>query len=162
MTPIELLIGKLLDREGGIADVGDGKGVTRFGQTPAWLAQFNLQPPNTREEAAVNYLAWLNLVGLTSIIAVGDGLADILLDVAVMSGHRQAIMALQSALSVTADGVLGPKTLAALAGLDRRALTKAIIAWDMEFEGRIIVNNPARAKDAAGWASRLAGHVRRL
>lgn len=162
MTPIELLISKLLDREGGIADVGDGKGVTRFGQTDGWLAQFNLEPPNTREEAAANYEKWLDLIGLTPIIAPGDRLSDIMLDVAVMSGHRQAIMALQSILHVASDGVMGPNTLAALAGTDRRALTKALIAWDMEFEGRIIANNPARAKDAAGWAARLAGHVRRL
>ena len=162
MTPLELLISKLLDREGGIADVGDGKGVTRFGQTDGWLAQFSLPTPTDRTSAAVNYLKWLDLVGLTPIVAVGDGLSDILLDVAVMSGHRQAIMALQSILHVAADGVMGSNTLAALAGQDRRTLTKAMICWDMEFEGRIIVNNPARAKDAAGWASRLAQHVRNL
>lgn len=162
MTPLELLIAKLIDREGGIADVGDGKGVTRFGQTPTWLTQFNLTPPNTREQAAINYLSWLNIVGLTPIVMPGDGLSDIVLDVAVMSGHRQAIMALQSVLHVPTDGVPGPKTIAALAAADRRELTKLIIAWDMEFEGRIIVNNPARARDAAGWAVRLAGHVRRL
>lgn len=162
MTPLDVLIERLLDREGGIADVGDGKGVTRFGQTPGWLAQFNLQPPDTREEAASNYRAWLTLVGLTSIVDVGDALSDILLDVAVMSGHRQAIMALQSVLHVQADGIVGPATLAALVAANRAVLTKLIIAWDMEFEGRIIVKNPARAKDAAGWAARLAGHVRRL
>lgn len=162
MTPIESLIAKLIDREGGIADVDDGKGVTRFGQTPAWLTQFNLLPPSTREQAAINYLSWLNVVGLTPVMLAGDGLSDIILDVAVMSGHRQAIMALQSVLHVPTDGALGPKTLAALVTADRRELTKLIIAWNMEFEGRIIVNNPARARDAAGWAVRLAGHVRRL
>jgi hypothetical protein len=80
VTPLDALIERLLDREGGVADVGDGKGITRFGQTPEWLEQFGLPAPTTRAEAAVNYKRWLDLVKLTVVVLPGDDLADILLD----------------------------------------------------------------------------------
>jgi len=162
MTPLDALIDKLLDREGGIADVGDGKGVTSWGQTPAWLAEFNLSVPENREQAASNYLIWLEEIGLKPLLTPWDDLADILLDIAVMSSAQKAVKALQSALGVPVDGVLGPRTMAALSGSDRRQLARNVIAWDIEYQGRVITDNPQRAEYAAGWAKRMAAHVRRL
>lgn len=162
MTPLEALIERLLDREGGVADVGDGKGVTRYGQTPDWLAQFGLPVPTDRVSAGVNYLKWIDLTGLRPILLPGDDLADIVLDVAVMSDHRKAIKALQAALLVSVDGVVGAKTLAALAKANRAQLARNVIAWDMAYQGRLITLDPSHAKWAAGWAERMAEHVRRL
>lgn len=163
MAPLDALIEKVLDREGGITDVGDGKGVTRFGQTPDWLARFHLPVPTDRASAAANYAAWLDAIGFAPLVAPGDSLADILLDVAVMSGEGRAVMLLQAALGVAADGALGPRTLAALASVDRRQAARNVVAANMEFQGRIITDDPAaHARYAAGWATRLADHVRRL
>ena len=160
---INELIERILDREGGVADVGDGKGITRFGQTPEWLEQFSLPSPTTREDAAINYRTWIDIVGLTAIVAPGDDLADIVLDIAVMSSAPKAIKALQVCLMVKVDGVLGDGTKTALVGADRAKLARAVIAWDMAFQGRLITQNPTqRARYAAGWANRMAGHVRRL
>jgi len=157
------LIERILDREGGVKDVGDGKGITRFGQTPGWLEQFNLPSPTTREDAAINYRTWIDIVGFTSILGPGDDLADILLDIAVMSDHHKAIKALQACLSVKVDGVLGDVTREALVGANRATLARLVIAWDMAYQGRLITQNPTlRAQYAAGWAERMAGHVRRL
>lgn len=163
MTPLDALIERLLDREGGVADVGDGKGITRFGQTPEWLEQFGLPAPTTRAEAAVNYKRWLDLVKLTVVVLPGDDLADILLDVAVMSSAPKAIKALQASMHLAVDGVLGPVTLGTLNGSDRRQLARDVIAWDMAYQGRVITMDPTgRARYAAGWAERMAEHVRRL
>jgi lysozyme family protein len=162
MTPLEVLIGRVLDREGGIADAGDGKGVTYFGQTTDWLAQFNLTTPRTRDDAALNYLTWVSLTSLTPIVVVGDDLADAVLDIAVMSSAPKAIKALQTTLRVVPDGVVGVVTLAMLAKADRKQLARDVIAWDMSYQGRLITLDPTRAKYAAGWSSRMAEHVRRL
>ena len=160
---IDALIERILDREGGIQDVGDGKGVTRWGQTPGWLAQYNLPVPTTRVEAAVNYRTWIDLIGFRSIVEPGDALADILLDIAVMSSAPKAVKALQACLLVKVDGVLGDVTRYALVAADRRRrLACAVIAWDIAYQGRLITLDPTRAQWAAGWAARLAGHVRRL
>jgi lysozyme family protein len=162
MTSLDTLIEKLLDREGGVADVGDGKGVTRFGQTPDWLDRFNLPAPKTRDEAHANYLRWIGLIKFGPLLEPGDDLADILLDIAVMSDHTKAIKALQAVLGITVDGVLGPVTLEAMTRQFRPRLARLVIAWDMQYQGRIITLNPDRAKFAAGWANRMAEHVRNL
>ena len=74
------IIDKILQREGGVADVGDGKGVTRFGQTPEWLETFGLEPPQTRADAAVNYHSWLDRTGLIGLCDAPDALADAVID----------------------------------------------------------------------------------
>ena len=162
VTPLEALIGRVIQREGGVADVGDGKGVTRYGQTPEWLTQFNLAAPRSVQEAAANYLRWIDLVGFRPLVDAGDDLADILLDIAVMSSAPKAVKALQAALNVRVDGVLGRETLQALALTGRRRLAFLVIAWDMEYQGKVITLNPQRAMYAGGWAARMAAHVRDL
>ena len=163
MTPAEVIVDRVLDREGGVIDLGDGKGVTRYGQTPAWLAQFGLPVPQSRAQAATNYHVWLALTGLVLVVSVADDLADIVVDIAVMSGAPKGIKALQAVLDVGVDGVLGVVTLARLAGADRRRLARAVIGWDMEYQGALITTNPAKAaRWAHGWAHRLADHVRHL
>lgn len=163
MTPLDALIERVLDREGGVADVGDGKGVTHYGQTPEWLEQFGLPAPQSRAEAAANYGVWLDKVGLRALVEPGDDLADILLDIAVMSSAPKAVKALQAALRVQVDGVLGPKTRQMLEVADRRQLAREVIAWDMTYQGSVITMDPAgRAPYAKGWAARMAQHVRRL
>jgi lysozyme family protein len=163
VTPLDALVGRVIQREGGVADVGDGKGVTRYGQTPDWLAQFNLPTPKTPEDAAANYLTWIALLGFHPLVDAGDNLADILLDIAVMSSGAKAVKALQTALGINADGVLGPQTLEALSrAASREVLATLVIAWDMEYQGSVITLNPQRAQYAKGWARRMAEHVRRL
>lgn len=162
MSTVSDIITRLLNDEGGVADVGDGKGVTRYGQTSAWLTQFHLPEPQSRDDAAVNYMRWLYLTGLEKIVEPGDALADIIIDIAVMSDHRRAIKTLQALLGVKVDGVLGVQTLDALALLDRDVLARHVIAWDMRYEGRLIQQDPTRARYAAGWADRMAKHVERL
>jgi lysozyme family protein len=160
---IDEVIALVLQREGGVADVDDGKGTTYFGQTTDWLDQFGLPVPQTRTDAAVNYRLWLSKTGLVQVIGpVFDELADIVVDIAVMSDHRKAIKALQATLGLTADGVLGPQTLTAFSKADRKQLAKDVVAWDMSYQGRLITQDPRRAKYAAGWANRMAQHVRRL
>lgn len=163
MTPLETLISRILVDEGGVADVGDGKGITSYGQTPGWLAQFNLTAPKTPEEAASNYQRWIVLIGFQALVEAGDNLAWILLDIAVMSDYHKAVKALQASIGIPVDGVLGPATQAAVAAAaSREILAHLVIAWDMEYQGSVITMNPQRALYAKGWARRMAKHVRRL
>lgn len=155
------LIAKVMLREGGVADVGDGKGLTRWGQTPGWLAQFNLPIPDSPQAAASNYAEWIRLTGLDAVIGdEADPAADFVIDFAVHSGHIPAIKLLQNALGVTADGVIGPKTRTALEWADRRWLAFAVIAGEMKYQGGLITDNPDRhARWARGWANRNAAKL---
>lgn len=158
------LIARVLTREGGVKDIGDGKGITRWGQTPGWLEELDLPTPTNIAEAADNYAKWLKLTGLEAVIGdQADNAADFLIDFAVHSGHRPAIKLLQAAVDVTPDGVMGPKTRAALASVDRRRLAFFVLAGENRYQGGLITDNPGKyAQWARGWANRNAAKLIQL
>jgi len=158
------LIARVIRREGGVADVGDGKGITRWGQTPGWLTQFNLPIPTNQAEAADNYAAWLRQTQLDQVIGpVADDLADIVIDFAVHAGHGAAVRMLQAAVGVRQDGVVGPVTLAALAAVERQTVARRVLAGRLEQIGGLITDDPAKyARYARGWCRRVGDQVRRL
>lgn len=162
-TARDEIIARVLEREGGVKDVGDGKGLTRYGQTPGWLQQFNLRPPSNASEAADNYATWLSDTRLDRVIGdAADTLADAVIDWAVHSGHVTPVKALQVALGVTADGAIGPGTLAALATQDRRALAAHVIAARAELLGRLVAGQHGNVRFIKGWMNRLGEHIRAL
>jgi lysozyme family protein len=156
------IVSRVIAREGGIKDVGDGKGVTRFGQTPGWLEQFDFAPPETADEATQNYLAWLDRTGLDVVCKVDDVLADAVIDWSVHSGHERAIRALQSAIGARPDGEIGPETTAKLAKANRRAAAARVVADRVRHIGAVLKANPDRVSFAKGWCSRVASFVEQL
>ena len=163
-TNVSGVIDRVLLHEGGVADVGDGKGTTYFGQTLDWLATFGLPIPDSREAAKLNYALWLKKTGLDSVCEADPALGAAVVDWAVHSGHVVAVKALQRALNVAADGRMGPDTRHALfantpAGY-RRVLV-AVYAERLQFLGRAITNNPGElSRYAAGWMNRMAANIR--
>jgi lysozyme family protein len=164
MNARDEIIRRIIEREGGVADVGDGKGVTRWGQTPGWLSDFNLPIPTNATEAAENYVEWLRITGLDAVIGpVADDAADFVIDFGVHSGHVPAVKVLQRAVGVTADGKIGPVTRAAVANADRFNLAIAIIAGTIRYQGDIITQNPQKyARWARGWGNRNAEKLLQL
>jgi lysozyme family protein len=161
----EELIRDIVAREGGIADVGDGKGITRFGQTPNWLAEFNLPAPETPAQAATNYLIWLKKTRLYDLTGdSGDLLTDLVVDWAVHSDHRTAIKAMQRELGVDDDGQIGPDTIKAWRAIpDRHMLAARLIAARTEFLGRLVKKAPEKnLQFLNGWMNRMGGFIRRL
>lgn len=168
VTPVtarDVLIARVLEREGGVAQVSGESWVTRWGQTPQWLETFRLPTPKDSAEAAANYAAWLRVTRLDRVIGdVADVLADVVIDFAVHSGHVTAIRTLQQAVKVGIDGVIGPKTLEAIRiDSDRRAAAAFIVAARSVLQGGLIADQPQRfARVARGWARRQAEFIRAL
>lgn len=170
------VIERVLVREGGVADVGDGKGITRWGQTPAWLEQHGFPVPQTRDQARKNYDAYARRLGLADVAERSLPIGDLVMDVSVLSGDTMGPALLQAALraGLMQDGVVGPRTLAALdralarGGAEAR-LARDIFARRLEQVGRLLSlkvarKNPQRdnRKFAESWLSRLAGQARLL
>lgn len=155
------VITKILEDEGGIADVHDGKGVTRFGQTPQWLDDNGLVPPSSAADAAANYEAWMQRVGLTAICERDGFVGWIVTDMAVHSGLTQAVKTLQRALGVTDDGAMGPQTrqrFEAVAG--QPMLARKLVAERVKFVGSLLASTSVdRRKWARGWMNRLARQI---
>lgn len=149
--------------EGGVADVGDGKGVTRWGQTPAWLKRWGLPIPTTRDEARSNYLRWLELSRLVALCAHDGPLALIVIDWCVHSGETIPIRAMQHALGVTADGIIGPKTIAALEAADRNAIARKVLARRVAHGTKLVSDYPQDyQRYVEGWGNRWAELIERL
>lgn len=80
------------------------------------------------------------------------GVRYIVFDSAVNSGPRQAVLWLQRALGVAADGAVGPQTLTTAYAQNTPALRARILAQRLRFMAGL-PNWPAFSR---GWASRIA------
>ena len=166
MTPLEEILAKIAADEGGVKDVGDGKGVTHYGQTEEWLASYGLPIPQSPKQAMSNWSVWCAKTKLDQLVGdTYDEFAHLMIDYAVHSGSSTAIKALQSFLRVPADGALGPVTLAALKviGTDRRSLACKVMAHELRWQGRLITKKPVpNASYAQGWNDRNARILERI
>lgn len=165
MTPnVGTVIARIQAREGGVANVGDGQGVTYYGQTLDWLRSHRLPIPDSESAAASNWAAWMTAEHLDAVCAFDLELGDAVCDACVNDGEATGIAFLQEALGVTADGEIGPETLAALGrAASPRGLLVQVLAADARYHGALITKDPAHeAAYAEGWANRLAGKIVRL
>lgn len=85
-----------------------------------------------------------------------DGVAFQLLDFAINSGPRRAVMALQRAVGVKPDGSWGPVSAKALAQHSESDLVKLLVAERLEFMASL----PNWESAGRGWARRLARNLR--
>jgi lysozyme family protein len=129
----------VLRHEGGYVDhPRDPGGATNMGITIGTLSDW-LGRPATKEDvrnlpvsiaAAIYHKRyWMPVRG----DALGLGLDLAVFDYAVNSGPARAVKTLQAALGVDMDGVIGPKTLAAVATRKRPDLIAAVCARRMAF-----------------------------
>ena len=162
----------ILRREGGFVDhPADRGGPTKYGITAATLGEWRgLGRPASREEVnalterearAIYTKRYLKDPGFAQIR--NAKLRDLLLDCAVHHGPRRAATWLQEAVGVTADGIIGPKTLAAVANYGRRGegrrgrpLHATILSKRIIFLGELITKDPKQAVFAKGWMVRVA------
>lgn len=149
-----------------IVDVHRRAGPTNFGITAATLGDWRgLGRPASREEVQAltereaRQIYTKRYLTDTRIGEIRNAkLRDLLLDCAVHHGPRRASIWLQEAVGVTADGAIGPKTLAAVAGYGRRGrpLHATILAKRLIFLGELITKDPRQAVFAKGWMVRVS------
>lgn len=161
-TVLAFTVDWILREEGGVADVGDGMGLTRWGQTKGWLTKWNLPTPTTKTEARSNYITWMSTLGLDQLCDQDDMLGVVVADYAVHAGESPAIKALQRAVGAEPDGDIGSQTLGAVATADRNIVAHQVLARRVEHLGEIISGNHQRALYAKGWMRRIGRQMRRL
>jgi lysozyme family protein len=144
----------LLGHEGDFSDhAADPGGKTRFGITEAVARQAGYT--GDMRELPVDLAKRIYLERYWRPVRADDlppGVRYIVFDGAVNSGPAQSALWLQRALGVTADGVIGPKTLAAAYAKDAQQLKTAILAQRLRFMTSL-TNWPAFSR---GWARRIA------
>jgi lysozyme family protein len=144
----------LLDHEGDFSDhAADPGGKTRFGITEAVARQAGYT--GDMRALPVELAKRIYLDSYWRPVRADDlppGVRYIVFDGAVNSGPAQSALWLQRALGVTADGVIGPRTLAAAYAKDAQQLKTAILAQRLRFMTSL-TNWPAFSR---GWARRIA------
>jgi len=165
---IDAILDEVLRREGGYVNhPADRGGPTKYGITAATLGAWrHLGRAATAKEVAAltvqeartiyrqRYVTDPGFEGITH-----EPLLALLVDAGVHSGPKRAVEWLQTALGVTADGILGPRTRAALAQADPVAVYRRVLAARLRFLGRLITNDRRQAAFAAGWMARMAEWV---
>lgn len=158
----ETCLAEVLRHEGGYVDhPADPGGATNMGITRKTLARWRKISPwtdlpksevqnLTRDEAAAIYRAEYWEVSHAGEWKAGVDLA--VFDYAVNSGPDRAIRALQSALGVAVDGIVGPKTLEAARKADAAGTINAIC------DGRLAFLKSLSSFETfgRGWTNRVA------
>lgn len=149
----------ILGYEGGFVDnPQDQGGATNLGITLATLQEW--RPGSSVSDlkaltATDDLVQHIYLDGYWDEVQADDlpsGVDLIVFDQAVNSGPHKAAQALQRAMRVHADGIIGPATLAAVAASDALALVNAISSGREAFYRSL----PTFAEFGKGWLNRLA------
>ena len=150
VTTFESAFERLIGHEGGyVNDPRDPGGETKYGISRRSYPGEDIAGM-TLERAKVIYLrdCW----GPAGCDAVPDGIKFDLFDMAVNSGVKQAVKTLQRACGETADGVLGPRTLAAVQVMPSARLVARFNGSRLLFMADLS-NWPAHGR---GWCRRIA------
>lgn len=160
---IQLLISRLIKREGGFVDhPADRGGPTKYGITLKTLSNWRGYPctrtdvAQLQESEASEIYEKLYWVGPGfSTLQLHPLVTEMVFDTGVHSGPGRAAMLLQEALQVKVDGQLGPKTRAAAEAMPQQLLACRYLGSRVALLGRIITDNPSQAVFAAGWMNRM-------
>lgn len=160
------LLAPLLQREGGYVDHEDDRGgKTNYGITQTvftrWLAEHGRSWRDiktiTQDEASRIYFTqyWLP----AHCADVPPGLRAIHFDAAVNHGVGRANRMLQEAAGVVSDGVVGPKTIAAMRTISPELLKSRYVTIRYKFYGAIIQRDKSQLSFIAGWMRRMEEFV---
>jgi len=139
---------------GYVNDPDDRGGLTKYGVAQNANRDVNVQALTYDEAKKIYFNNYWTAVKADSIPFPLNGL---MFDVAVNSGPGNAIKFLQRALGVTADGDLGPKTIAAVrAHPSLKTLCEQYNDQRKRFFNAIVARYPSQGKFLAGWMRRVA------
>lgn len=150
ITLFERAVSHIFKYEGGYSyDPNDPGGRTLYGISEAAYPHLWAEAPPTKEQAKDIYYRDYWLAAKCSDLPAP--IAFILFDSAVNLGVSRATKLLQKTVSVTEDGVLGPKTMAALKASDLGYVSEAFLTERALF----YANLPHWPHFRRGWMRRL-------
>ena len=168
VDPIEQIIEAVIEREGVYVDhPSDRGGPTNFGITQATLSAWRGREVSAeevraldRDEAALIYRCYyVEEPGFDRL--ADEVVAAQVIDAGVLHGTGRAIRLLQKALRVRVDGVVGPKTRAAVNTTPRHVLMQRFAIRQLEHIAEIVSEQPEQSVFLLGWFRRATSHIQR-
>ncbi len=152
----------LLKWEGGfVNDPVDAGGATMKGVTLATFRKFYGANRTIADLKAITEEQWLHIfkVGYWDKCRADEiksqSVANAIVDWAYNSGPATAAKKVQTLVGVTVDGVIGPKTIAAINSFPPRTIFNHIKNSRTMFVESIVRNKPSQAKFLSGWKNRI-------
>ena len=137
---------------GYVNDPDDNGGETKFGVAKNANKDLNITGLTWEQAKAVYFLRYW-IAGKCDQLP--PRLAVLHFDGCVNHGVTRANTFLQRAAGVTADGVVGPVTIAKIKTLPVMALLNSVCQQREQFYRNIVSANPSQAKYLAGWLRRI-------
>ena len=150
----DIALTRLLRHEGGYSDhAADPGGKTRYGITEAVAQRAGYR--GDMRELPLDLVRRIYRTEYWDAVRADElppGIRYAVFDAAVNSGVGQSIKWLQRAVGATADGVIGPKTLAAVNQLSAESLRLRVLSQRLRFMAAL----PTWPSFGRGWANRIA------
>ena len=161
MANYQELVPFILKWEGGFSIVkNDRGGATCKGVTLATFRSVYGQEKNVNDLKYMTDAQWMHIFKklfwdkCKADDIQDQSVANILVDWAWNSGAVNPIKALQRCVGVTADGIVGQRTLAAVNSKSPLSLFGALKQKRIEFYNNIVAKDPTQKKFLKGWLNR--------
>lgn len=143
----------VVTHEGGYVNhKADPGGETKYGISKRSYPHVDIAAMTLTQAKAIYKLDYWDRLALDY---ADPGLALVCFDAAVHNGQSTAIRWMQQALKVTPDGIMGPKTLAALEACRDDCASEALVAVHAQ-RIHMMAKLPTWATFGVGWSKRLA------
>ena len=161
MSRFEDCLARILKHEGGyVNDPLDSGGRTNLGVTQRVWEEFVGHPVTetdmkalTPEKIAPMYK--LKYWNPSYCEVLPKGLDYVVFDFAVNAGTGRSVKTLQQAIGCVADGVIGPKTMAAINDANPKDLIAKFSDARADFYQGIVARKPDQARFIKGWLNRV-------
>lgn len=161
MANIRLIVPHIKRWEGGyVCHPNDRGGCTNMGVTLATYRSFYGVKKTCADLQGLTEREWIHIFragywdALKADRIENDSLALLCVDWCYMSGTKNAITRIQTAIGTTPDGIVGSKTLAILNGMPMECFAKIWNARYFHFKS-IVERNPSQGVFLKGWLNRL-------
>ena len=152
---------RILKHEGGfVNDPLDSGGMTNLGVTKRVWEEFVGHPVSEADMRAlipekVAPMYKIKYWNPSYCAVLPKGLDYVVFDHAVLSGTGRSVKTLQSCLGLVADGVIGPKTMAAINASNAKDLITKFSDARADFYQGIVARKPDQARFIKGWLNRV-------
>jgi len=153
MSDFKLAIPVILQHEGGLVDNPDDPGgLTKYGISQRSYPGVDIRNLTVEQASLIYERDWWNPHYYGQIN--DQHVATKVFDMAVNMGTKRAHSIAQRSVNLVQDGIIGPKTIAAINAADPETLLNSMRALQAGYYNNIVIVNPALRQFLAGWLAR--------